>query len=296
MTLERLLYQLDYKLKDGCHRHSQRKVIFLGDFIDRGPFQKETIELVRPMVEQGQALAVMGNHEFNALAYHQADGRGGHLRRHTAKNQAQHRAFLDAYPPGSERDSTLEWFMTLPMFLELEDLRVVHAAWLPEMVAKVRQWAPRGLLTPTLLKQASEPETEPFIAIESLLKGWETPLPDGLTFKDKDGHTRTQMRTRWWEPWPQRLPEANLGPAVPDVPIGPPSHQLYSQLEKSVFVGHYWLQGEPRLWAKNVCCLDYSVAKAGKLAAYRWNGETPLSVDRFVSVERVESTKDHGNI
>ena len=34
--LEKLLEKLDYSWTDGCYRHSNRKVIFLGDFIDRG--------------------------------------------------------------------------------------------------------------------------------------------------------------------------------------------------------------------------------------------------------------------
>lgn len=65
-ALERLLHKLDYKLIDGCWQHPSRQVIFLGDFIDRGPEQKRVIEIVMPMVKGGQALAVMGNHEFNS--------------------------------------------------------------------------------------------------------------------------------------------------------------------------------------------------------------------------------------
>ena len=43
-------------------------VIFLGDFIDRGPHQREVIEIDRQMIEAGTAQSVMGNHEFNAIA------------------------------------------------------------------------------------------------------------------------------------------------------------------------------------------------------------------------------------
>ena len=34
------------------------------------------------MVESGNALAVMGNHELNAIAFHTPDGGGSHLRPH----------------------------------------------------------------------------------------------------------------------------------------------------------------------------------------------------------------------
>jgi hypothetical protein len=37
--------------------------------IDRGPKQLATVDLVRRMVEAGSARGVMGNHEFNAIAW-----------------------------------------------------------------------------------------------------------------------------------------------------------------------------------------------------------------------------------
>ena len=60
-----------------------------------GPQQRRVLEIVRPMVEAGSALAVMGNHEFNAIAYFTADGEGGHLRARNEKNTRQHQVFLD---------------------------------------------------------------------------------------------------------------------------------------------------------------------------------------------------------
>ncbi len=48
-----------------------------------------------------------------------------------------------------------------------------------------------------------------------------------------------------------------------------------------VFVGHYWLTGTPAPLAGNVACTDYSVARGGKLVAYRWDGESVLSADKF---------------
>ena len=47
-----------------------RKVLFLGDFIDRGPSIPRTLKIVKAMVDAGEALAIMGNHEYNALLYH----------------------------------------------------------------------------------------------------------------------------------------------------------------------------------------------------------------------------------
>ncbi len=55
------------KTRVHIRKASERKVIFLGDFIDRGPKIRQVLEIVRPMIEGGKALTVMGNHELNAL-------------------------------------------------------------------------------------------------------------------------------------------------------------------------------------------------------------------------------------
>ena len=112
--LVQLLELLGYEKAKGSYRHPERKVIFLGDFIDRGPKIRLVLEIVRPMVEAGHALAVMGNHELNALAYHteDQDSPGEHLRRRIPKNEKQHKATLDQLAP-QELQSYLEWFRTL---------------------------------------------------------------------------------------------------------------------------------------------------------------------------------------
>jgi len=72
-VLVKLLVHLGYSMSDSGYSHPERKVIFLGDFIDRGEKlaqHRRLLELVMKMVRNGHALAVMGNHEFNALAYH----------------------------------------------------------------------------------------------------------------------------------------------------------------------------------------------------------------------------------
>jgi hypothetical protein len=60
--------------------------------------------------------------------------------------------------------------------------------------------------------------------------------------------------------------------------------QPYAPGNPPVFVGHYWLGGEPKLLAANVACVDYSVARGGALCAYRWNGEQKLDERNLVSV------------
>ena len=54
--LQALLEILGYQ--QGSHPEG-RKVIFLGDYIDRGPKIREVLETVRGMVDAGQALAIL---------------------------------------------------------------------------------------------------------------------------------------------------------------------------------------------------------------------------------------------
>jgi calcineurin-like phosphoesterase family protein len=68
-ALHRLLGKLDYAEVEGVFRHPERQMIFVGDFIDRGPQQREVLRIARSMCEAGLARAVMGNHEFNAIGW-----------------------------------------------------------------------------------------------------------------------------------------------------------------------------------------------------------------------------------
>lgn len=67
--LQELLIKMNYTDKDGCYAHPERKVLFVGDYIDRGPQILQTLEIVKGMVERGNAIALMGNHEYNALCF-----------------------------------------------------------------------------------------------------------------------------------------------------------------------------------------------------------------------------------
>ena len=78
--LEELLENLGYVKNDGVYSHPERKVLFIGDYIDRGPQIRETLGIVKSMVDSGNAIALMGNHEYNALCFHFQETQGGHLR------------------------------------------------------------------------------------------------------------------------------------------------------------------------------------------------------------------------
>jgi hypothetical protein len=279
--LRALLDKLGYREHDGAYRHDgDRCVLFLGDFVDRGPRIRETLHIVRAMHAAGAA-----------LAYATPDGGGDWLRKHTHKNNEQHEATLEQFA-GHEEEwrGHLEWFRTLPLWLELPGLRAVHAAWDGRAVARLGGAA---RMDDALLRAASKRGAQEFRDVETLLKGVELPLPDGHFFHDQRDFPRHSIRTKWWLPargtsyrnialqpgsneW--EIPELDAGEHADAVPG-------YTADERPVFNGHYWLEGEPALMAPNVAILDYSVAKGGALTAYRWDGEQRLDARKFVQVK-----------
>lgn len=291
-TLESLLAKLNYAREGGVYRHPERTAVFLGDFIDRGPHQRDVISIVRPMVESGAAQSVMGNHEYNAIAFATLDQRkGGYLRAHSDRNINQHEAFLDEFAfDSADHREVIDWFKSLPMWLELDGIRVVHACWDWVFIEQISD----PLITDELLLASCDNEQWQFEAIETLLKGKELPLPAGHHYDDVSGNTRHDIRVRWWDQSADTYKKAFLGPEnaltrIPDDEIDGDHLIDYSHDAPPVFLGHYWMEGEPEPLAANIACTDYSVAKAGgKLAAYRWDGEQVLDKAKYVAVERVE--------
>ena len=293
--LKTLLAKLGYECEDGCYSHQNRKVIFLGDFIDRGLQQREVINIVRPMIDSGAAYSVMGNHEFNAIAYYTPNGKGSYLRQRNSKNTHQHQAFLNAYQDDLDGwKDVIDWFKTFPLWLDLHDIRVIHACWQGMYVERILELQNgSNLLGDGLLHAASDRDKWQYQAVETLLKGVEVPLPYGHSFEDKDGIRRYDIRVRWWD-MAETYRQSYMGPEelrndIPDTPISSSDKVHYSASDKPVFLGHYWMSGQPALLANNIACVDYSVAKpGGKLVAYRWDGEATLDSAKFISVERFE--------
>ena len=107
---------------------------------------------------------------------------------------------------------------------------------------------------------------------------------------DKDGAVRERVRVKWWE-------EQLLGQRIIDIARAPRSDlaqipkdafvenlDFTLQTKKPVFIGHYWLTGDPQPLSPQVVCTDYSAASTGHLTAYRFdsNKPLPLSADNFV--------------
>ena len=280
--LVQLLENLGYSQVNGIYQQEGHQAIFVGDFIDRGSRQKAVIEIVRPMIDSKNALAVMGNHEFNAICYHTANTEypGEYLRSHKKKNTAQHQAFLDEYPLATtETNELIAWFKTLPLFLELDTLRVVHACWDQHLIDDLKQHnrlTQDNCLADKHYLEASTKGTQLYQDIEVILKGKELDLPEGMSFNDKDGNQRHEIRIKWWDDSLLTYQQASVLD-IDSLNNAPAIHIAqenkiagYPKGDKPVFFGHYWFAGTPERIRDNVACLDYSVGDGGPLVAYHW--------------------------
>lgn len=182
--LEALLARMGYGYSGGVHRHPSRTAIFVGDLIDRGPDQLRVLQTVKAMVDSGSARMVLGNHEFNALAYatEWPRGSGKYLRPHddpghpwSAKNEKQHAEFLRQVA-GEARADYLAWFRTQPLWLDLGEIRVVHACWHAESIAVLENALGDRFTTDEDLARASVEGDPVYEAVETLLKGPEISL------------------------------------------------------------------------------------------------------------------------
>ena len=286
----------------GAYWHPERQAAFVGDLIDRGDEQLQVLEIVKPMVDNGTARIVMGNHEFNAIAYHteHPERSGEYLRPHTPKNQNQHQKFLDQLT-GEQRHHYIDWFKTLPLWLDLGELRIVHACWHAESMQVVERELGSNRFTATDQLVETSTEGHPlYDAVEVLLKGPEISLVDhGLPpYLDKDGHRRTQARIRWWNESATTLRDlAEMGgnlttedgtpyPELPDIEV-PAEERSYVYTDQvPVFYGHYWRWGTPEHlmdWTAHTACVDFSAVRNGTLVAYRWSpGESRIKLENYV--------------
>jgi hypothetical protein len=287
--LKGALGDLGYRERNGAWRHSDptRHVVFLGDFIDRGPDNREVIRIVRSMLDAGTASAVMGNHELNAIHFHTAVEQTP-LRDHDEKNVAQHAAFLREFPLNSaEARDAINWMSTLPLYLEFGGYRAIHACWNESDITDLRKLTNDGALTKDQLIQAADKNDPLFDLVEIALKGPELELPSGYSFIDKGEHKRTNIRRKWWDssadtwrkiamsvPNPELLPDERLSDGL--------LNASYPSNAPPVVFGHYWMEGTPLLQATNVLCLDYSAGKGGPLISYQAEpGNRQLTLDNL---------------
>ncbi len=301
--LEGLLSRLGYEQTDGAYRRAGHQVIFVGDLIDRGDSQVEVVRIVRAMHEAGSAQVIMGNHEFNAISYATRnpadpdDFMRTHLGRKGGHNTHQHRHFLEQVTEDSPlHHEIIAWFRTLPLYLELGDLRIAHACWHPDSLAVLDSWVPPGTpVSDAFIIEANSVGTPAFTAVEVVLKGPEMELSEEQAWRDPEGSPRRSARIKWWDdsaitmrqiamiPQSALTPDDEPHPGLPDLPYEEADAYRYRDAVP-VFFGHYWFNETPTVSAVNAVCVDYSAVRpGGSLVAYRWTGPGPLDDSGFIA-------------
>jgi hypothetical protein len=269
-------------------------IVFLGDLIDRGPHQKQTVDIVRELCDLGHATCLTGNHEFNAVGFvtERTDEPGKFVRSHTDNHIQQHQAFLDAFANDAHGyRETLDWFQTLPIWFDNSNARAVHACWNTVAQNDLRSLlnedhSPRGR---TFYEQTGIYGSRAWEARETLLNGLEVKLPNDVFFSDYYGVKRYRIRLNWWQSQQTTFRQAAViddgqRSTIPELPLPEKSPTYKGPL---CFFGHYWMRGTPRITHPHAICLDYSIAlHDGVLCAYQFKGETKARQDNLIWVNK----------
>jgi len=266
-----------------------RKLVFVGDFCDRGPDSPGVIKLVENLVSSGNAFAILGNHEINLLADDPKDGSGWFFPERFDSDQRFYAPFEVATEKNKPR--IVEFLNQLPIVLERDDLRIVHAAWNSTKVDQIRDldvgninglhqtWEARtrasaietGLFQRYLDErekwkgEIEDPDNPPpfldAIADYETLQHTYSPfkvLTSGVEARTKQAffsgnRWRFSDRLPWWNDYDDRIPVVigHYWRLFNPAPDQPQSRysQLFRDLESTAWHGRH----------NNVFCIDYSV-------------------------------------
>jgi hypothetical protein len=161
----------------------------------------------------------------------------------------------------------------LPLFIETDEFRAVHAAWIQPAIDKLMEQTGTGVLSQDQLIRAAQKSDELYGLVEALAKGPEARLPHPHSFVDKGKKVRRHVRVKWWNGDAQNWRQVAMSvPDINQIPDAPLPENLFATIypvgDKPVFFGHYWMSGEPKLQSANALCLDYSAGTDGPLVTY----------------------------
>jgi len=290
--LRSLLTKMGYGMVGDVYSHPTRKAVFVGDFINRGPKIRETLNLIRKMVEEGSAFAILGNHEMYAVLYYLRDLEGKYYKKRIPKYQLQINQTLAEFSSFKEEfKSHLKWLRTLPMYLDFGPIRVVHACWDNENIKLLQETIIGPKLHKSLLREIALNDTEFSEKFWETCKGIDFQMPRDLLIFDDEGRPHRSFRMKWWDtPEGKTFKDISLEtrfelPAytVPREIIQ--SRKPYSENDPIVFFGHYCLKECCGILADNLCCVDSCVSRTGKLVAYRWGGEQKLQKANLICTD-----------
>lgn len=282
--LRKLLLKLGYEKTNGSFSHPDRKAIFVGDFINRGPEIRKTIKIIRAMVEDGNALAVLGNHEINAIIYHMKNKDGSPLVKSPRKNFLSLFKTINEFSHcPSEWQSHLNWMRKLPVYLDLDELRIVHACWSVEAISRIAPVLKEGRLRKNAYRDlVNNPKSDVSKSIWTLTKGIDFMMPGDLKVTNNKGVIPQSFRLCWWkESLGKTFREMSFESKfdMPDYTIPKeiiPETYVYAENEPIVIFGHYCRGNGTHILNSNICCVDSCVTGTKTLTAYSWKGEKVL--------------------
>ena len=277
-----LIEKLGYvNLDNGWMHPENRQMIILGDFINVGRESKKVLLILREIWEKNVAYILVGNHEyFLALGHYKT---GLEIFNKDSRLYNEYKPLFNEFESDrSELTEYIEWFSSLPLFLETEKFRAVHAYWNNENINLIGD----DNCLKKILKFRKQKKEEIKSAVNETLNG------KVISINSFWGISRSQkLRVKWWNELYNKDLVDNIivhkKVNIKSKKITPellPDFEPYKKSEKPVFFGHYWLKSLPFLLKNNVCCLDFGAAKGGYLAAYRFNGEKKLDARNLVWV------------
>lgn len=135
-ALRRLLLALGYD-DEGNHPQG-RMPVFVGDLVDRGGQSLQVARLVRDWARRSRAMYCMGNHELNILMNDPKEGSGWYFG--GSRLERDREKFLGMTAVSADERAEMEaFFSTMPLALRRDDLRIVHAAWLSDKIARIER-------------------------------------------------------------------------------------------------------------------------------------------------------------
>lgn len=233
-ALTSLLARMKYD-PNGNHPEG-RKLVFVGDLVDRGPDSIAVLRLVRHLIEQGNAQMVLGNHELNLICAEKPlseksapkskpgnrwfFGQTENMIDTAGKNKNLHPPQFQRLADDRIRDEIVAFLNTLPLVLENDHFRIVHSCWHPQAIEYLRSidmqnsqgesislqdldrhfartiYHHDGRKEKTIAYQLFKQNEHPLKVVSS---GLEEPLLAGEPTYFIGGNWRQLKRTRWWD-------------------------------------------------------------------------------------------------
>ncbi|QZT36702.1 metallophosphoesterase [Halosquirtibacter xylanolyticus] len=289
--LKMLLKELGYQENDGVWFHRERKAIYCGDFINRGPEIVETFEIVKRMCEGGHAYAVLGNHEFSLMIWHSFKGKdlmkpnlvkkAGRLCKSTRLAFKEQELSLKEY---------VKWLRSLPLFLEFDGFRVVHASWSEKAVGIISSLRGDQSWRKSEIREMVLDNGAMMNAVSLLVHGPIMTMPKDIKVYCSRGLNRKVFRLKWWcTPLPDTFREICFEGryTLPEYTIPKeimPSVEVYSPSAPAVFCGHYCRADGAQLLSHNIVCVDSCISHSNMLSAYKHSIRASITRDNFVTV------------